>query len=85
MGACCSSSRGERFEGFMVEERRNERPIRARNENDHKQNAENCGPRVRFEGSSRFISMYTQQGRKGINQDAMTVWEVFNPKNSKKI
>ncbi|GFY82483.1 protein phosphatase 2C family protein [Actinidia rufa] len=62
----------------MVEERHNERPIRVRNEDDHKQNAENCGPRVRFEGSSRFISMYTQQGRKGTNQDAMTVWENFN-------
>lgn len=34
------------------------------------------GARIRMQGSSRYISMYTQQGRKGINQDAMTVWEV---------
>lgn len=35
------------------------------------------GARIRMQGSSRHISMYTQQGRKGINQDAMTVWEVI--------
>lgn len=34
------------------------------------------GAIVRLHGSSAFISMYTQRGRKGINQDAMTVWEV---------
>lgn len=34
------------------------------------------GARVRLQGASTFISMFTQQGRKGINQDAMTVWEV---------
>lgn len=26
--------------------------------------------------SSKFISMYSQKGRKGVNQDALTVWEV---------
>ncbi|KAJ8898905.1 hypothetical protein K2173_008397 [Erythroxylum novogranatense] len=35
------------------------------------------GARVRLHGSSRYISMYSQQGRKGVNQDAMTVWEEF--------
>lgn len=34
------------------------------------------GARIRLEGHSSFISMYTQQGKKGTNQDAMTVWEV---------
>lgn len=34
------------------------------------------GARIRLQGPSRFTSMYTQQGRKGINQDSMTVWEV---------
>ncbi|XP_019161205.1 PREDICTED: probable protein phosphatase 2C 65 [Ipomoea nil] len=33
--------------------------------------------RVRLHGSSAFTSMYSKQGRKGINQDAMTVWENF--------
>ncbi|KAG6595572.1 putative protein phosphatase 2C 65, partial [Cucurbita argyrosperma subsp. sororia] len=36
------------------------------------------GAIVRLHGSSAFISMYTQRGRKGINQDAMTVWEDFS-------
>ncbi|KAK4582287.1 hypothetical protein RGQ29_025459 [Quercus rubra] len=35
------------------------------------------GARIRLEGHSSFISMYTQQGKKGTNQDAMTVWEDF--------
>ncbi|KAK4268502.1 hypothetical protein QN277_025152 [Acacia crassicarpa] len=34
--------------------------------------------RVRSRGRSRLISMYSQQGRKGVNQDAMTVREDFN-------
>uniref|UniRef100_A0A7N0T628 PPM-type phosphatase domain-containing protein n=1 Tax=Kalanchoe fedtschenkoi TaxID=63787 RepID=A0A7N0T628_KALFE len=36
------------------------------------------GARVRLEGNSVFASMFTQKGMKGINQDAMTVWENFN-------
>ncbi|PKU65204.1 probable protein phosphatase 2C 73 [Dendrobium catenatum] len=35
------------------------------------------GTRVRFEGSCGFASMYTQQGLKGVNQDAMVLWEDF--------
>lgn len=35
-----------------------------------------CEARIRLRASSEYISMYTQQGKKGINQDAMTVWEV---------
>ncbi|KAL0344421.1 UNVERIFIED_CONTAM: putative protein phosphatase 2C 73 [Sesamum radiatum] len=34
-----------------------------------------AGARIRLQGSSRYVSMFTQQGRKGVNQDAMTVWE----------
>ncbi|RZR71770.1 hypothetical protein BHM03_00007238 [Ensete ventricosum] len=34
------------------------------------------GARVRLKGSSTVASMFTQQGWKGVNQDAMTVWEV---------
>ncbi|KAL0544833.1 hypothetical protein IC582_019960 [Cucumis melo] len=36
------------------------------------------GATVRLRGSSAFTSMFTQRGRKGINQDAMTVWEDFS-------
>ncbi|KAH7867397.1 hypothetical protein Vadar_032856 [Vaccinium darrowii] len=77
MGACCSS--GERFQGFTtVEEGHNGKESWVEKGNDHVQNADNFGVRVRFEGTSRFTSMFSQQGRKGINQDAMTVWENFN-------
>lgn len=34
--------------------------------------------RIRLRGSSKFVSMYCQQGSKGINQDALTVWEGFS-------
>lgn len=37
---------------------------------------EDGGSRVWLQGNSRCTSMFTQGGRKGINQDAMTVWEV---------
>uniref|UniRef100_A0A7N0VC54 PPM-type phosphatase domain-containing protein n=1 Tax=Kalanchoe fedtschenkoi TaxID=63787 RepID=A0A7N0VC54_KALFE len=36
------------------------------------------GARVRLQGNSVSASMFTQKGMKGINQDAMTVWENFN-------
>ncbi|URE18736.1 PP2Cc [Musa troglodytarum] len=35
------------------------------------------GARVRLKGSCMVASMFTQQGWKGVNQDAMTVWEGF--------
>lgn len=34
------------------------------------------GAMIRLKGYSRIVSMYTQQGKKGVNQDSMTVWEV---------
>jgi hypothetical protein len=39
---------------------------------------ENDGAIVRLRGFSKVVSMYTQQGKKGVNQDSMTVWEVIN-------
>lgn len=33
--------------------------------------------RVRLRGSSTAVAMFSQQGWKGVNQDAMTVWEVI--------
>jgi hypothetical protein len=32
--------------------------------------------RMFLNGSSQFASLFTQQGKKGTNQDAMVVWEV---------
>ncbi|KAL7194950.1 hypothetical protein ACSBR1_035207 [Camellia fascicularis] len=86
MGACCS--RDERFNGSMVEEGHKKREIVAKRDNipnkdcidddDHIPNADCIGGRVRLEGSSKLVSMFSQQGRKGVNQDSMTVWENFN-------
>ncbi|XAR68756.1 Phosphoprotein phosphatase [Bertholletia excelsa] len=71
MGACCS--RGGRFQGSMVEKDHYEKAEGAAKTSD-----DQFGNRVSLEGSSKFISMFTQGGRKGINQDAMTAWENFN-------
>ena len=82
MGACCSCHRGAPIGRFDVEEeerRFEEGSVVLRGD---------AGARVRLEGSSKYMSMYTQQGRKGVNQDAMTVWEVmieihwFHPKTN---
>ncbi|KAL1549086.1 putative protein phosphatase 2C 65 [Salvia divinorum] len=71
MGACCSCHRGAPIGRFDVEEERRfeEGSVVLRGD---------AGARVRLEGSSKYVSMYTQQGRKGVNQDAMTVWERFS-------
>lgn len=37
--------------------------------------------RLFFNGSSEIASLYTQQGKKGTNQDAMIVWENFCSRN----
>lgn len=37
--------------------------------------------RVFFNGATEVASLYTQQGRKGTNQDAMVVWENFCSRN----
>lgn len=73
MGACCSRDpyHTEGVVADTVEER----------EPEHEMNDDiviaDYGARMRLYGASKFISMYSQQGRKGVNQDAMTVWEEF--------
>ncbi|KAJ8647673.1 hypothetical protein MRB53_000696 [Persea americana] len=70
MGICCSSE--ERHRGFWeVEDEEYEDGDAERLEGDR-------GAHRRLHGSCRFASMHTQQGKKGINQDAMTIWEDFN-------
>ncbi|XP_034693398.1 probable protein phosphatase 2C 65 isoform X2 [Vitis riparia] len=69
MGACCS--REKKFEGVVggeVDDVEDAGDVRV----------EDGGSRVRLGGNSMYTSMFTQGGRKGINQDAMTVWEDFS-------
>ncbi|KAL0333162.1 UNVERIFIED_CONTAM: putative protein phosphatase 2C 65 [Sesamum angustifolium] len=74
MGACCSCHRGTgNFEGLYVEEEAEGREV----EDENIILRGDAGARIRLQGSSRYVSMFTQQGRKGVNQDAMTVWESF--------
>ncbi|PIA37453.1 hypothetical protein AQUCO_03000197v1 [Aquilegia coerulea] len=68
MGVCCSKDKTST--GFTDE-----------GDEDYKEEdicAGDWGARVRLKGSCSMASMFTQQGRKGINQDAMTIWEDFN-------
>ncbi|XP_061362125.1 probable protein phosphatase 2C 65 [Gastrolobium bilobum] len=72
MGSCCShdvSVRGK------VESEVDDVSYEYDHENDV--SYEQDGAMIRLRGSSRFVSMYTQQGKKGVNQDAMAVWEDF--------
>lgn len=75
MGACCSCHLGlggEYGGGYSVPEEEEAREFEDRGivlRGD-------AGARVRLQGSSKYVSMFSQQGKKGVNQDAMTVWEV---------
>lgn len=73
MGACCSAE--IRYVGRATE-KVERRESREENE-DENLGVGDCGASVRLRGSSKHVSMYVQQGRKGINQDAMAVWEVI--------
>ena len=72
MGVCCSKD--GMYRESSMEEDVDEREDEADEEDDIRHG--DGGARIRLQGPSRFTSMYTQQGRKGINQDSMTVWEV---------
>ncbi|CAK7343718.1 unnamed protein product [Dovyalis caffra] len=72
MGACCSR---ETYGDGVVEV-----AIAEKEQEDDEEGhiiIGDYGARMRLYGASKYTSMYTQQGRKGINQDAMTVWEEF--------
>ncbi|KAH6769315.1 Protein phosphatase 2C family protein [Perilla frutescens var. frutescens] len=73
MGACCSCHRGH-IRHFHVEEYEEER----RFDDGNIVLRGDAGARVRLQGSSKYVSMYSQQGKKGVNQDSMTVWERFS-------
>lgn len=75
MGACCSCQIGvQKIEGYPVGVHNLEkREIHGDSDVAHG----DYGARVRVKGSSKYVSMFSQQGTKGNNQDAMTVWENF--------
>lgn len=74
MGGCCSKDvdkQGIKENDSVVHRRKNEVE-----EADDNEVVGVNGLIVRFHGSSKFTSMFTQQGRKGINQDSLIVCEV---------
>ncbi|PON94359.1 Protein phosphatase [Trema orientale] len=77
MGGCCSTKHNRRSGGFFEDAFFDEKEYEDDDQEDDMRYGEN-GARIRLRGSSIYTSMYTQQGRKGINQDAMTIWENFS-------
>ncbi|KAK8561589.1 hypothetical protein V6N13_149245 [Hibiscus sabdariffa] len=81
MGACCStecSYKGRRHGNDESEEREE---AEAHTDNNVTSVGHN-GAIIRLQGASSYTSMYTRKGKKGINQDAMTVWENFTGEKS---
>ncbi|KAM0061317.1 putative protein-serine/threonine phosphatase [Helianthus debilis subsp. tardiflorus] len=78
MGACCSCQMGTRLRGGLSGDH-------CIGHNDNKEAEDDgqviaigaYGARIRLRGSTKFVSMFSRKGRKGTNQDAMTVWEDF--------
>lgn len=69
MGVCCSKGTGIVVEnGTDDSNEYGDGEAEVRDTND--------GAVIRSRGSSKHVSMAIKQGKKGINQDAMTVWEV---------
>lgn len=67
MGACCSKNvENVGFQDLEPEEW----------ESDGEEVLEgDCGAKIRLRGSSSSVSVFSKQGKKGVNQDAVTVWE----------
>ncbi|KAE8696601.1 putative protein phosphatase 2C 65 [Hibiscus syriacus] len=82
MGACCSTEctyKGRRH-GKHESEERDEKDGHGHGRHDDDNNITSIGHNgaiIRLQGSSSHTSMYSRKGKKGINQDAMTVWENF--------
>lgn len=78
MGGCCS--RGRRVpEGLKYRDDDSNDDNYYMVDNDDVDGCIRSGDgsaRVRLRRSTPFASMHTQQGWKGVNQDAMTLWEV---------
>ncbi|KAL8517158.1 hypothetical protein ACS0TY_015393 [Phlomoides rotata] len=74
MGGCCSCHLGGHYGGYSFQEEEEEGVF----EDGGLVLRGDAGARVRLHGSSKYVSMFSQQGKKGVNQDAMTVWERFS-------
>lgn len=68
MGGCCS--RGDVRNGGVA--------LREEDGDDGDFLEDEGSGSVRLGGSCKFVSMYSQQGWKGVNQDAMTIWKVIH-------
>ncbi|KAG7033746.1 putative protein phosphatase 2C 73, partial [Cucurbita argyrosperma subsp. argyrosperma] len=75
MGACCTKDHIHGG-GYMTYDR-DERDSNAGDDGEEVRRGDD-GETVRLRGSSAFTSMFTQRGRKGVNQDSMTIWEDFS-------
>lgn len=77
MGACCSSDKDVRRDlvGIVNDDRDDEFEGDGGGEGGGGREGD-LGARARLRGSNDTCCMFTKQGRKGINQDTMTVWEV---------
>ncbi|KAK4744263.1 hypothetical protein SAY87_010575 [Trapa incisa] len=71
MGACCSTNK-EYFAAEDLEPQEWES-----DEEEEIVEEGDCGAKIRLKGSSSYVSVFSKQGKKGVNQDAMTVWEDF--------
>ncbi|XP_074576426.1 putative protein phosphatase 2C 33 [Curcuma longa] len=58
-----------------------EAPRRKRGSSRREEQLHGIPGRMFLNGASKVASLFTQQGRKGINQDAMIVWENFGSMN----
>ncbi|KAI3514856.1 hypothetical protein L1887_13603 [Cichorium endivia] len=77
MGACVTCQTGVRYREAPRDDHHAKPKDIDREDSDQVIAIGDCGARIRIQGSTNFISMFTRQGRKGVNQDAMTVWENF--------
>lgn len=76
MGACCTCQTGLRYREAPTDDH-HAKPKNIKSEDSNQVIAiDDYGARISLQGSTKFISMFTRQGRKGVNQDAITVWEV---------
>ncbi|KAL8517803.1 hypothetical protein ACS0TY_009211 [Phlomoides rotata] len=79
MGSCFSCESPRSPVGVMKRKGSSRKPVSRNSSFDYRREERlHRDPNRRFlNGSSEIASLFTQQGKKGINQDAMIVWENF--------
>ncbi|WOK96686.1 putative protein phosphatase 2C 73 [Canna indica] len=75
MGGCCS--RDDKVGKILTSKQMEEEEAALYKAEEKNVRVEEGGARVRLAGASMTVSMFSQQGWKGVNQDAMTIWENF--------